>query len=292
MFAQIRGHVGKLFALFVASCLLPGSVAFAEVQELSGRGEYIMEDSETVKEGQDMAYQEAMRSITQQAVVHIRADSTAVDAQLSQDDVELMANALIKVKDKRFQKTVLPDGKLQIEAFVVAELDEAASERALQERIAARKAQAELDNVGSEYDKQQSRHEELQKQYNEARRGSATQLVLDGDSLMEQKKTAEAMDCYNQAIEADPGMSAAYERRAYAYILLKKNDLAEQDYRRAISLDEKNANAHYSLARFLLEAKNPKEAVKEYRIFLDCANIVEHDKLISKALERIAVLGG
>ena len=258
---------------------------------LNGYGEYVMEDNETIKEAQDTAYKEAMRSIAQQAVTHIKVNSVSVDAQLLHDEVELMANALFTVKEKHFQRKVLPDGKLQILAFLTVELDEEKSEKLLQESIEQRNAKSKLEKNKDEYSEKQNQRILLEREYDENQQMVATGFIVKGDNFLKQDMVDDALKCYEKAIEIKPDISKAYSRRARIRIEQGNLDKAEEDCRRAISLDDKNADAHWWLA-MILDAYGKKEAISEYRLFVEYANIVEHGEQVTRALKRINELGG
>lgn len=266
--------------------------ADAEMQTFSGTGEYVMEDNETLKDAQETAYAEAMRRIAQEAAVYVTSRSVVKDATLTEDEIELMANAIMQVTAKEFQKELTPDGKLLIRAKVRAEVDEEATDHWLQERIAAREAERKYAETKAQQDAQRGEHAALKQQYSEARRGAAASFVAEGDALMAEGKEAEALARYNEAIDANPNLADGYVGRGWVYGLQGKFDFAKPDFEKAVSLDDKNANAHYGLARCLDKAGASARALAEYRAFIDLANIVEHGEGITKALERIAALGG
>lgn len=85
----------KITTVIMAGLLLLPAGADAAIQTINGTGEYIMEDNETMKQAQDKAYEEAMRSIAQQAAVYIRSGSKAESSVLTKDEVELIATALV-----------------------------------------------------------------------------------------------------------------------------------------------------------------------------------------------------
>lgn len=283
----------RIGAILAAAWILFAPLAAAAATQIfSGAGEYVMEDNETLKEAQETAYAEAMRKIAQETAVYVTSRSAAKDATLTEDEIELMANAIMQVTAKEFQKELTPDGKLLIRAKVRAEVDEEATDRWLQERIAAREAERQYAEIKAQHDARQGELTDLEKKYSEARRGAAASFVAEGDALLAQGKEAEALARYNEAVEADPELAAGYARRGRLYTRQGKNDLARPDLEKAISLDNKSADAHYGLAVILDKAGASTRALAEYRAFVDCANIVEHGEEITKALERIAALGG
>ena len=287
----MEAHLSVFFIVWGLLLISPSAV-LAGGEILEGRGEYIMEDNETLKEAQDVAYKEAMRSLAQQVVVHIQSSSQAQEAELTADDVELMADALLNVIDKRFQKTVLPDGKLQVVALVKADLDEEASERALQERLAARRAKAQYEAANATYGEHRERNKDLQGEYSEAVRQAAAAMLAEGDAFRKDGEQDKALECYEQVIKADPKMGKAYSRRGDIWREQGELGLARQDYEKAVSLDAQDAEAHYGLAVICDKQGQRQNAIEEYRLFVDCANIVEHDEAIAYALERLAALEG
>ena len=65
----------KITTAIMVGLLLFPACADAAIRTINGTGEYIMEDNETMKQAQDKAYEEAMRSISQQAAVYVRGSS-------------------------------------------------------------------------------------------------------------------------------------------------------------------------------------------------------------------------
>lgn len=276
-----------------AGCIfLPLTDAEAAVREISGTGEYIMEDNETMKQAQDKAYEEAMRSISQQAAVYIRSDSKAESSVLTKDEVELLATALVQVREKRFTKEVMPDGKLRVKAFLTGDLDEEATEKALAEKVAKFKQQKALDEAKAKHAAQQGAKEAAQKEYNEAMRHTVTALLADGEALLKQGKYAAAMEKFNEVIKDHPNYAKGYVRRGECYSGMGKMEAAMQDFNKAITLDPKEAESYYGRGQAYEKQGKKQEAVADYRKFLEVSNIVEHGEKITAALDRLAQLEG
>ena len=262
------------------------------MREISGTGEYIMEDNETMKQAQDKAYEEAMRSIAQQVAVFVRGSSKTENMELKEDEVELMATALVQVKEKRFTKEVMADGKLRVKAFLTGDIDEEAAEKALEEKVAKFKQQKALDEVKAKHAAQQGAKEAAQKEYNEAMRHTVTALLADGEALLKQGKYAAAMEKFNEVIKDHPDYAKGYVRRGECYIGMGKMEAAMQDFNKAINLDPKEAESYYGRGQAYEKQGKKQEAVADYRKFLEVSNIVEHGEKITAALDRLAKLEG
>ena len=277
----------------MAGCIfMPLTDAEAAVREISGTGEYIMEDNETMKQAQDKAYEEAMRSIAEQAAVYIRSDSKAESSVLTKDEVELLATALVQVREKRFTKEVMPDGKLRVKAFLTGDLDEEATEKALEEKVAKFKQQKALDEAKAKHAAQQGAKEAAQKEYNEAMRHTVTALLADGEALLKQGKYAAAMEKFNEVIKDHPDYAKGYVRRGECYSGMGKMEAAMQDFNKAITLDPKEAESYYGRGQTYEKQGKKQEAIADYRKFLEVSNIVEHGEKITAALDRLAKLEG
>lgn len=287
----------KLWIRKIAICIMAGLLllpagADAAIRTINGTGEYIMEDNETMKQAQDKAYEEAMRSISQQAAVYVRGSSKADNMTLAEDEVELMATALVQVKEKRFTKEVMADGKLRIKAFLTGDIDEEAAEKALAEKVAQFKQKKAMDEAKAKHEAQQGAKEAAQKEYNEAMRHTVTALLADGEALQKQGKYAAALEKYNEVIQEHPTYAKGFVHRGECYLAMGKMDAAMQDFNRAISLDASEAESYFGRGQAYEKQGKKQEAIADYRKFLEVSNIVEHGEKITQVIDRIAELEG
>ena len=282
----------KITTVIMAGLLLLPAGADAAIRTINGTGEYIMEDNETMKQAQDKAYEEAMRSIAQQAAVYVRGSSKAENMELKEDEVELMATALVQVKEKRFTKEVMADGKLRIKAFLTGDIDEEAAEKALAEKVAQFKQKKALDAAKAQHAAQQNSKETAKKEYDEAMRHTVTALLADGDALQKQGKYEEEKKKYNKVIKEHPNYAKGYVRRGECCLSTGKLDAAMQDFNHAVSLDPKEAESYYGRGQAYEKKGKKQEAIADYRTFLEVSNIVEHGEKITKTIERLAELEG
>ncbi len=282
----------KITTAIMAGLLLLPAGTDAAIRTINGTGEYIMEDNETMKQAQDKAYEEAMRSISQQAAVYVRGNSKAENMELKEDEVELMATALVQVKEKRFTKEVMADGKLRIKAFLMGDIDEEAAEKALTEKVAQFKQKKALDAAKAQHAAQQNAKETAKKEYDEAMRHTVTALLADGDALQKQGKYAAAMEKYNEVIKENPDYAKGYVRRGECCLATGKLETAMQDFNHAVTLDPKEAESYYGRGQAYEKQSKKQEAIADYRKFLEVSNIVEHGEKITKVIERLAELEG
>lgn len=86
-----------------------------------------------------------------------------------------------------------------------------------------------------------------------------------GNELFQQKKYADALDSYDQAIRLDPNHGPFYVVRSAAKSAMKRFDGALEDAQRAIKLDD-NAKAHSRCGTALWGLNRPEEAKAQFRI--------------------------
>ncbi|MGR4871714.1 type IV pilus biogenesis/stability protein PilW [Variovorax sp. LARHSF232] len=80
----------------------------------------------------------------------------------------------------------------------------------------------------------------------------------------EQGKTTVALDEIKQALSADPNFSDAYNLRGLVYMRLDDPGLAEDSFRRAISLNPRDANAMHNYGWLLCQQKRYADAVQQF----------------------------
>ncbi len=280
----------KITTAIMVGLLLFPACADAAIRTINGTGEYIMEDNETMKQAQDKAYEEAMRSISQQAAVYIRSSSKAESSVLTKDEVELIATALVQVREKHFDKQVMSDGKLRIKAYLIGDIDEEATEKALAEKVAQFKQKKAMEEAKAKHEAQQGAKKAAQKEYNEAMRHTVTALLADGEALQKQGKYAAALEKYNEVIQEHPTYAKGFVRRGECYLAMGKMDASMQDFNRSISLDANEAESYFGRGQAYEKQGKKQEAIADYRKFLEISNIVEHGEKITAALEKIAKL--
>lgn len=282
-------NVGTALLLAISLFTTPVLV-MAEMQTFQGRSEYTMEDNETMGEAQDIAYREALRSIAQEAGVYISSHSISVDGQISVDEAEMMAEAIVKVKSKEFQRTITPDGKVKIVALLTAELDMDKADALLREKAEEHQAEKQHREANEAYAEAQQQNKKLEEQYLAASAAALRDVFRQGDEAREKGDLDTALACFEKAVAAKNDYAPAYAKRGRIYWLQGNADKAMKDFEKALALDAKEAGAHYGKAVLLDRRGDKAEAVKEYRAFMEYADVDEYDKEIVEALDRILAL--
>ena len=282
----LRKNILILIAVFLA---IP-SLAYAATESFDGRGEYIMEIEETTKHGQEIAFQEALRSVSQQAAVAIKTHSSMADNQLTGDQMEMVTATVMQINEKTFDTDITPDGKLKAIALVRASLDVDRAEKMAQALLAAKNNTQEYERIQEEYATAKSQYTTLREQHGILMKKSARAKIREGIQQERAGRLSEAMTLYEEAIAADPDYARAYSRRAHIYRQQGKMDLANKDYAKAASIDSKEAGHHYGKAIMLEQQGKKAEAAKEYRLFIEYSDILEYDEEIPVVLEKILEL--
>lgn len=280
-----------IIAFAFTFCINTGVTSvMATEQSFNGHSEYVLDKKESIKDGQVVAYREAMRSIVQQAGIHIKASSSMADNIQTNDVIEALATAVVKVTDKKFEKNIEGQGAIKVLADVKANVDVDFAQKMLSELIQIRETAKAKNQTMEEYQKKSSQYSELNAKYIEVLKSNAKQTVREGIKQEHNGQVDVAMSIYNNLIAEYDGFAMAYSRRGHLYRLQGRDDLAMQDYNKAASLDEQDAGWHYGKAVLLEKKGQIQEAVKEYRLFVKYSNILDDNPEIIKALERIVEL--
>ena len=231
-----------------------------------------------------------MRNIAQQAGVYIESSSRSSDSQLTNDEIELLTSALVKVKTKNFSKDAGKDDKLIVTVTVQAEIDTEQTSRMLNELMMAKKIEADYKKLKTEYADAIKNYDRLKNQYKMNLEQLARHYIREGQCKERQGDLNLALHLYEKAIDSNPNYARAYSRRGHIYFKQKEFALAQLDYEKAESLDHTESGAHYGKAMLLEKQGKNEEAVEEYRKFVKYADIIEYDIEITQALDRMVNL--
>jgi predicted TPR repeat methyltransferase len=97
-------------------------------------------------------------------------------------------------------------------------------------------------------------------------RDSAVALIEKGNALEEQGRPAEAMECYELAIQADPRCARAHLNRGNILFSTARIDEARDAYQLAITCDPHYAAAYFNLANLNCRAGEYEQALRHYGI--------------------------
>ena len=96
----------------------------------------------------------------------------------------------------------------------------------------------------------------------------------------EQGQTTIALDEIKQALNADPSFSDAYNLRGLVYMRLDDPGLAEDSFRRAISLNPRDANAMQNYGWLLCQQKRYADATQQFDRALDAPGYTDRAKTL------------
>lgn len=266
------------------------NIALAVEESFVGHSEYTLDKSDSINDGEKIVYREALRNIVQQAGIRLQSKSVAIDNIQNNDVIEALATAVVKVTDKKITRNTEVQGEIKIIGDIKANIDVDLADNMLNELVKARETAKSHNQSMKEYQKKSGQYNELHAKYIEIVKNNASQKVREGIEQEQIGRSEDAMLIYNNLIAEYDEFAMAYSRRGNLYHLQGRDDLALQDYNKALSLDEQDAYGHYGKA--VLNDKNGKkdDAVKEYRLFLKYANILDDNSEIIKALERVVAL--
>ena len=88
-------------------------------------------------------------------------------------------------------------------------------------------------------------------------------------ALFKQKEFEAAIDCYRQAIEANPDSLYAYQGVGLAYVQLRQYDKAFEAFEEALFINPNFAEAHYGMGIvYPLAKRDSKKAIEHYKMYL------------------------
>ena len=271
-----------------------GQSVSAEVKTFHAENSYLMDKGEPIKDAQDYVFKDAVRNISEQAGVVVKALSQSKDSELELDRVETFTAAVLRIKSKTFGKELTGDGGLKITVAVDAELDTDNAAELLNELREAKKSAKGYEEVLKDYTKRKNQFDTVYGEYLGSYQKRIMRTIRDGCKLQSDGKLNEALKLYDAAIAEsvanDAELSLAHVKRGYVYAMLDKGDLALKDFKRALELNNDEVGIHFVKAIMADADGNNSQAAQEYRAFVKDADIIYYDVEIIAALDRIVEL--
>ncbi|MBR0103582.1 MAG: hypothetical protein IJQ01_08825 [Selenomonadaceae bacterium] len=271
-----------------------GQSVSAEVKTFHAENSYLMDKGEPIKDAQDYVFKDAVRNISEQAGVVVKALSQSKDSELELDRVETFTAAVLRIKSKTFGKELTGDGGLKITVAVDAELDTDNAAELLNELREAKKSAKGYEEVLKDYTKRKNQFDTVYGEYLGSYQKRIMRTIRDGCKLQRDGKLNEALKLYDAAIAEsvanDAELSLAHVKRGYVYAMLDKGDLALEDFKRALVLNNDEVGIHFVKAIMADADGNNSQAAQEYRAFVKDADIIYYDTEIIEALDRIVEL--
>jgi type IV pilus assembly protein PilF len=99
-----------------------------------------------------------------------------------------------------------------------------------------------------------------------------------GAAYLEQGQTTEALDSLKQALQMEPGNMEAHNLRGLIYMRLNDTQLAEESFRRAVTLSSRNGNVLHNYAWFKCTQGQYPEAAALFNQALNAPAYTAHAK--------------
>lgn len=266
----------------------------AEVNTFHAESSYTMDRCEPIKIAQEKVFKDAIRIISEEACMRIEVLSKANNSKLEQDCVSTLTAAVIRVKSKTFGKEFTDEGDLTITVKVDAELDTNEAAEILNELLEAKNSDKNYDEVLKAYTERKKNFDTVYGEYMGSYQKNIMRKIREASRFQNYNNLDEMLKNYDAAIAESVANNAesslAYIKRGNIYLSQGKIKFAEEDFKRALELNNDATGVHYAKA-FIAEGQgNNVQAVQEYRAFVKDADIVYYDFEIIIALERIVSL--
>lgn len=281
----------RIFSILLASFFIM-SVANAEIRTYEGFGEYAMSDFETPSVAKERAKQRAERNAQEKAGVFVKSNTTVINQQVTEDEIEVMTSGIMKVHSVEYDKKIDVQGFIftakvlvdidtdEIDKWLnknIAEKSELIEQnKALKNSIAEQEKQlaqlklklAEAEKNNSVNQSQQVRENFIERFVQSDNNFLSNKSLEEGNNFYARQDYINAINSYSQAITLNPANDAAYVYRGSAYGSIKNYPDAEKDYIRAIQLNNQNINAHVGLSLVYYYVHDYRAAISELNTIL------------------------
>lgn len=223
----------------LALLFFTSTIALADSKTIVSEGTYSMGDGETPTVAEARALQNAKRMAVEQAGTYLQSSTVIRNMQVTSDELQSIAGALMEVEVLEKKRTLVGDGfhfYVKIKATVkpekvsdlVTQLKQTRSGELPDIVRQYKEMQTKFDQVTKEIDalKRQLTNAKTKEQQEKVVAGLATQEQkfmaielnkLGLDSLFQQRNYAKAFDYFSQAIAKDPNYHEAYFHRGLVY---------------------------------------------------------------------------
>ena len=279
-------HRKRILAMVMMSLLFINVPAYAAIEEIDASGQYTIGDGpdESISVAKERAKVDAMRQATEKAGVYVESYSKTVNAVLTEDEVRVIADNVLKVKSEDIKPVINSNNTITYVCDIKALVDtskidistQLQNKALLNENAKLQKEvyrlNTEIENLKDQYDRADiSKKDNLTKEFKKnEKQFSIAQLELESYKLDNSGKYQDAIEVCNKIIALTPSVNA-YNNRGLAYSKLGFIDNAIEDYKKAIEIDATASYAYYNLA---LEYKN-KSMYNDALDLLEKANSLE-----------------
>lgn len=277
----------KIFSLIFLTMFFFASIANAEIETYTGKGEATMGESETLEKVIERAKQYAKREAVEKAGVYIKSHSKTENFKLIEDEIISLAGGIVKVIDSD-KEIISKDNAVKVFVTVTITIDTDDLQREIDKYFEKNTQKTKIEVVQEKIEKKSP---EI---YNIA---LAKQKTNEAFKLCENKKFDYALKVADEAINLNPNNAESYDARGWANMELKNYTQSISDYTKAIQLNPDNAvfynargSAYIWSGNFIEAYSDINKAIQlepnnaNYHDCLGwCYNCIgEHDKAISE----------
>ena len=254
-------YIKKLWTLVLLVMIFVSSGAFASVQTITADGVYQMGENDSISLAKEGAKNDALRHAAEQAGVYIRAYSKTKNYQITDDEIQVIAASVMKVKQCDYDQEYI-NNTLVFHAHVVVTVDDSK----FNSIIKSEKKRLELEDALKREQERNKDIKNLQIQHGSADISTETELLLN-TTLIAKGEYSKAMFNLSGMINTRNGIVPAriYYLRSIAYYNLWKYNEALSDISRAVTIDGTNPLYYTQEALIRLAISQQSIYWKQYR---------------------------
>ena len=231
-----KPYISGVPILIAVILLLFSSVSFAATQTIEADGSYQMGEKDSIASAKEGAKNDALRHAAEQAGVYIRAYSKSKDFHLTDDEIEVVATNVMKVKKCEYEQEYV-NNTLVFYAHVVVTVDDSKFDSIIKQEKKRLKLEEEL-----EQEKERNKDiKNLQIQHGTKDVSTETELLIN-TVLISKAEYTKALFNLSGMIKTRNGIvpARAYYLRSVVYFDMERYNEALSDISKAITIDGSN----------------------------------------------------
>lgn len=247
--------------VLIAFLLILGQApAFCQGKTITAIGDYTMGEGETMLVAKDRALTVAMRNAVEQAGVYVESYSQVNNAQLTKDEINVIASGIIEITDKHFTQRLTDAGGMYFTVTITTNVDSSKIE-AMQNSLAAKATLDTYKQIQLDYANSQNEVEKLKRQLIDAKTAPEQKQAEIGIANNEQQFTSvqwfekgykydrngdydNAIIAYSKTIELNPQSYFTFYNRGVVYSAKGQYDLAIADYSQSLAINPQYTEAY------------------------------------------------
>lgn len=224
------------FFLFLMMLMLLSSTSLAAIQMIKAEGSYQMGENDSIAYAKEGAKNDALRYAAEQAGVFIRAYSKTKNFQMTDDEIEVVAANVMKIKKCEYEQEYL-NNTLVFHAHVVVTVDDSKFDSIIKHE----KKRLELEEALEKEKERNKDIKNLQIQHGTKDISTETELLMNS-VLISKAEYTKALFNLSGMIKTRDGIvpARAYYLRSIVYFNTEKYNEALSDIGKAIAIDGNN----------------------------------------------------